>query len=322
MTLLGLGKLVRHYLKLVILLPVICAVAAALMWFLTPATFQASSSLVTNADLAVMGGYAQNEAAKYSQNGIIVTSIANPTTQSIAITAEGKDYGGCVAAANATVLAVGDAVRAANPDFLVNINEAASAIDISQSLSKLVLFAFLIGLFVALCIVIFLDIAKTPIKSRADIEEISELPVIGEIPARDKGERLLANIRFVAGNTPSTIAVVPIGGSGVSIACAELTNALTRAGVAAKRVKADAHAQGLRIEKAAGTAMVIECFPLSEGMGAAYIARDADLTVLCATEWLDSRRVMENVVSELNLAKAKFGGVVLLVDGRPTEDFR
>lgn len=322
MTLLDFGKLLRHYLKLVIALPVVCAIVVALMSFLTPATFQASATLVTNADLATMSGYAQNEASKFSQDGIVVACGSDEATQSIVITAVGNDYGGCIAAANATVLALGDDVRTVDSDSIVNISEASSAIDTSQSPTKAIILAFLVGLFIAICVVVFLDAVKTPIKSRREVEEVSGLPVIGVIPARDRGERLLANVRFVAEGTPSTIAVVPVGGSGASIACAELTNALIHSGVKANRTKAGAHTQSLRSEQPAGITTVIECPPLSEGMGAAYVSRDADFTILCATEWLDSRRVLMNVVGELKMAKAKIGGVVFLVDGKPAEDFR
>lgn len=322
MTLLDFGKLLRHYLKLVIALPVVCVAVVALVSFLTPATFQATTMLVTNADLAMTSGYAQNEAAKFSQDGIVVASGSDEATQSIVITAVGNDYGGCIAAANATVLALGNDVRTASSNSIVDISEASSAIDTSQSPSKAIILAFLAGLFIAICIVILLDTVKTPIKSRRDIEDASGLIVLGEIPARDRGERLLANVRFVSGGTPSTIAVVPVGGSGASITCAELTNALIHSGVKANRVKAGAHTQSLRSEQAAGITTVIECPSLSEGMGAAYVSRDADFTILCATEWLDSRRVLMNVVNELNLAKAKIGGVAFLVDGKPAEDFR
>lgn len=321
MTLLDFGKLLRHHLKLVIVMPVACAIVAALVSFLTPATFRATATLVTDADLTVMSGFAQNESVDFSQNGITVTSGGNVANQSIVITAEGNDYGGCIAAANATVLALSDDVRSASSDSVVDVSEASYAVNVSQSPEKIIIIAFLIGLLIAICLIVILDAIKTPVRSRRDIKESSGLPIIGEIPARDRGERLLANIRFVAECTPSTIAVVPISGSGAAITCAELTNALVHSGVKTTKAKAGAHTQNLRSEQPTGVTTVIECPPLSEGMGAAYIARDVDLTILCATEWLDSRRVLANVSNELKMANAKLGGVVFLVDGKPAKDF-
>lgn len=321
MTLIDFSKLLRHYLKLVIALPLACAIVAAAVVFLTPTTFRTTATLVTDADLTVMSGFAQNESVEYSQNGIVVTSGGNLANQSIVITAEGNDYGGCIAAANATVLALADDVREASSESVVDISEATSAVTVSQSPEKVILIAFLIGLFVAICLAVLFDVVKAPIKSRNDIKNASGLSVIGEIPARDRGERLLANVRFIAGDTPSTIAVIPVSGAGAAIACAELTNALIHSGVKTNKAKAGAHTQRLRTEQSAGVTTVIECPPLSEGMGAAYVARDADFAIICATEWLDSRRTLANVSNALRVAQAKLGGVVFLVDGKPAKDF-
>lgn len=57
--------------------------------------------------------------------------------------------------------------------------------------------ALLLGLFVSICVVVVIDLIKAPIKSQNDIELSSGLPVIGVIPSRDRGERLLANVRFL-----------------------------------------------------------------------------------------------------------------------------
>lgn len=321
MTILDLGMLVRHYLKLVIALPIVCALLTALIFFLTPASFQAIATLVTNADINVAGGFAQNEASEYSQNGIIVSTVVDSATQSISVTAEGNDYGGCIAAANAAVLALRDDILALNAEYLVDVKEATFASNATHNPSMMIAIAFLTGLVVAVFIVAIFDMTRTPIKSREDIERISGLPVIGEIPARDGGERLLANVRFLADGLPSTIAVLPVGGSGASIACAELKNALSRSGIKSIRAKAGAHIQGFKSELPADVVSVVECPPLLEGMGAAYVAHEASFTILCATEWLDSRKVLANVVRELTLAGAKIGGVVFLVDRKPTEDY-
>lgn len=321
MTLFDFGKLLRHYLKLIIVLPIACAVVSGCFLALMPKTYQAISTAVISADLTVINGFAQNESVKYSQNGIAVSSEANVANQTIVITAEGNDYGGCIAAANAAILALGDDVRNVDPNSMVDIREATSANNISQSIPRSVFLAFFLGLVLAIFIVIIIDAVKMPIKSRFNIENNTDISVIGEIPSRDRGECLLANIRFIAGCTPSVIAVVPVSGVGAAATCAELTNALIKAGEKTNRVKANAHVQGLKSELQAGIITVVECLPLAEGMGAAYIARDADLTIICVAEWLDSCKALSNVIRELNLAKAKLGGAVLLIDGKPTKTF-
>ena len=173
----------------------------------------------------------------------------------------------------------------------------------------------LAGLFVAVCVVVVIDVVKMPIKSRNDIEAASNLPVIGTIPTRDRGERLLANIRFLGDGQPATIAVVPVGLTGGTLTCAELASAFENVGTAVTRIKGNPHAQSLSAIALPEIVTIVECAPLSEGMGAVYIARDADVTILCASEWRDSRKALANVVEELQFAKANIGGVVFILSG-------
>ena len=172
--------------------------------------------------------------------------------------------------------------------------------------------ALFAGLFVAICLIVLIDILKTPIKSKSDIEAAADLPVIGTIPNRDRGERLLANIRFICDEPPSTIAVVPVGLTGSTLTCAELTSALEHSKVSVSRVQGNAHAEGFNHVSLPGIVTIIECAPLSEGVGAVYIAKEADITILCATEWRDSRKALAAIVEEFRFAKIKLGGVVFL----------
>lgn len=315
MTISDLIKLIRHYIKLIVVIPVICAVIAATAILIMPQTYIAKATLLTNGDLALAGGYAQTQAASFSQNGIEVTSTVQTAYRTIVVEAEGNDYGGCIAAANATVLAAADDCRSANNQSSVSTNEASSAAVSSPSLLKTAIVAFLAGLLIALCVVLLIDAIRTPIKSRSDIESTSDLPVIGSIPNRDRGERLLANIRFLSDEQPSTIAIVPTGLTGGTLTCAEIMTSFEHSGIAVSRVQGSPHAQGLNVVSRSGIVTLVECAPITEGMGAVYIARDADMTILCATEWVDSRKMLLATVEELRFAKAKLGGVVFLTGG-------
>lgn len=177
--------------------------------------------------------------------------------------------------------------------------------------------ALFAGLFVAICLIVLIDILKTPIKSKSDIEAAADLPVIGTIPNRARGERLLANIRFICDEPPSTIAVVPVGLTGSTLTCAELTSALEHSKVSVSRVQGNAHAEGFNHVSLPGIVTIIECAPLSEGVGAVYIAKEADITILCATEWRDSRKALAAIVEEFRFAKIKLGGVVFLTSRYP-----
>lgn len=321
MTLLDLIKLIKHYLKIVVIVPVVCVIVAVAFVVVTPPTYVAKATLLTNGDIALAGGFAQNEAAIYSQNGILVTSTTENAYRTITIEAEGRDYGGCIAAANAAVLAAADDYRSVNGQVSVSTNEAVYADNYSPSIAKTAIIALFIGLFVALCIIVLIDMVKTPIKSKNDIEGATNLPIIGTIPNRDRGERLLANIRFLGDEQPSTIAIVPVGLSGGTLTCAELTSAFEHSGVTVNRIQGNPHAQSLNAVVFPDIVTIIECAPLSEGMGAVYIAKEADITLLCATEWNDSRKALSAIVEELRFAKAKLGGVVFLTIGYPKESF-
>lgn len=326
MTLFDLFKLIRHYIKLVIILPVACAILVTLGLLVMPPTYVAKATLLTNGDIALAGGFAQTEATTFSKNGIEVSSKNDTSYRTVVIEAEGKDYGGCIAAANATVLAAANDYRSANNQVsittnsannqvYITTNEATYAESTSPSIPKTALIALLAGLFVAVCAVVVIDVVKMPIKSRNDIEAASNLPVIGTIPTRDRGERLLANIRFLGDGQPATIAVVPVGLTGGTLTCAELASAFENVGTAVTRIKGNPHAQSLSAIALPEVVTIVECAPLSEGMGAVYIARDADVTILCASEWRDSRKALANVVEELQFAKANIGGVVFILSG-------
>lgn len=314
MTLSDLLKLIRHYIKLVIALPIVCVILSVLVVLAMPQTYVAKATLLTNGDLALAGGFAQNQAIKYSQNDIEVTSAVQTAYRTVSIEAEGNDYGGCIAAVNATVLAAAEDCHAANSQSYISTNEATSAESTSPSFLKIAFIAAAIGLFVAFCSVIMIDVIRAPIKSRKDIEETSNLPVIGTIPNRDRGERLLANIRFLGDEQPATIAVVPSGFAGGTLTCAEIASALEHSGTAVSRVQGNPHAQGMSVVPRPGVVTLIECAPISEGMGAVYIARDADVVILCVTEWADSRKLLASVVEELQFAKANLGGIVFLTE--------
>lgn len=312
MSLSDLLKLMRHYLKVVAVALASCVVLTVLVVLVLPPTYEAKSTLLTDGDIALAGGFAQSEAEAYSQNGITVSSQTDTNLRTITIVAEGADYGGVIAAVNATVLAAADDVRDTNNLVSVSTNEATYAENVSPSIPKMALIALLVGFFIAICIVVVIDAVKAPIRSKNDIKDLFDLPIIGEIPNRDRGERLLANVRFLSDEPPSTIAVVPTGLVGSTLTCAELAGAFEHSGAAVRRIKGNPHAEGFNDVPLPGVISIVECSSISEGMGAIYIAKEADITILCVREWLDSRKALTNLVEELMLAQCNIAGVVFL----------
>lgn len=67
MTLSDFFKLIRHYIKVVIIVPVVCAFVATSCCCSNSTKSIAKATLLTNGDIALAGGYAQNEASTFSK---------------------------------------------------------------------------------------------------------------------------------------------------------------------------------------------------------------------------------------------------------------
>ena len=122
---------------------------------------------------------------------------------------------------------------------------------------------------------------------------------------------------------PSTIAVVPVGAETTApIVARELAEALERSDVRVKLVKGSPHAKKFQVTVPEDAAIVVSCEPLDAGMGAAYIAHNADVTVLCVSEWTDSKRQLAATVQELELAKANIAGMAYLPEEKKPREPR
>ena len=151
-------------------------------------------------------------------------------------------------------------------------------------------------MFLGICIVVIIDMVRRPVKSIEGMQDLTELPVLEKLPAKD-GNRLLANIRFAAKKDDlQTVCVVPLGeGTLVQDVCAMLKAAM------------DA-------EKGAGdsgdTFEAVACEPLSANMDAAYRSRKADAVIVAGRQWSDSLTALESTVAELKLADVNLVGIV------------
>lgn len=310
MTLLDLLKLIKRNLKLVILLPVICAAVTIIALLVMPANYTASASLVTNGDFALAQGFASTAVSSSSYSDVTLSTSPNSSSKQITITGKGSNADSCVKAVNAAAAATNEQIKGANGDAKVVVSEASSAANDSPSIPKSVIVAILAGLFIAICVIVVIDMIKAPIKSKENAESICELPILDELPTDDGGERLFANIQFRSDGRPSSIAVVPVGNieAGASVA-RELAQAIEHAGMRVKVVRGAAHARQFKVNIPENAAVVVDCPSLEEGMGAAHIAHDAQATVVCVSEWESSQPQLVSTVQELTLAKANITGI-------------
>lgn len=317
MTILDLMRLIQRHLKLVIALPIIFAVVALAYSFFIQASYTATANFITNGDLAFAQGLASKEATSYAKSGVQISCSSQSSNKQVTISATGSDATQCIEAANTVANNAASQYKSSSSSVIATVTEATSAVRNMPSLFRVAATAFALGLFVAICIVVLIDIAKAPIKSREDAENACELPVLGTGTSVEDGDRILANLQFACGKRPSTIAVVPIGQADSAIVISnELVNALERSSVRTRIVKGSPHARKFKVSVPEDAAVVVCCPPLAAGAGASYIANSSDATVLCVTEWTDSKRQLLATMRELELAKANIAGLAYLPEDK------
>ena len=317
MTILDLMRLIQRHLKLVIALPIIFAVVALAYSFFIQASYTATANFITNGDLAFAQGLASKEATSYAKSGVQISCSSQSSNKQVTMSATGSDATQCIEAANTVANNAASQYKSSSSSVIATVTEATSAVRNTPSPLRVAATAFALGLFVAICIVVLIDIAKAPIKSREDAENACELPVLGTGTSVEDGDRILANLQFACGKRPSTIAVVSIGQADSAVVISnEFVNALERSSVRTRIVKGSPHARKFKVSVPEDAAVVVCCPPLAAGAGASYIANSSDATVLCVTEWTDSKRQLLATMRELELAKANIAGLAYLPEDK------
>lgn len=216
MTLLELLQIIRKHLKLCIALPIIFALATAVFSFVALAnTYTASVSMYVLAnssetqagttlstDLSASQmltndvselikservlnqtanqlGMTEQELEKYD---VEVTS--STTTRLITIEVTGDTPNSAAAIANGLANTTNTVAQEIMDIEAVNVIDQAATPDESSGPPRTmyVAVAFLAGIFVAVAIVVVMDMVNTRIRKPEEIEELLEIPVIGKIP--------------------------------------------------------------------------------------------------------------------------------------------
>lgn len=219
MTLLELLHLLRKHLILVVALPIVCAVAMAVvaygfmanvytaetsMYVLSQSGEENTSTLQSNLSASQM--IANDVAALIESsrvtnataddlglddlNGYDISVSSETTSRVITLSVEGADPQEAADIANAMAANVSEVAREVMNVQSVNVVDEAAAPEHPSGPSRTmyVAVAFLAGLFVAVAIVVLLDMLNTKVRSAEDVEELLGVPVIGRIPAM-KGSR-------------------------------------------------------------------------------------------------------------------------------------
>ena len=215
MTLLELLKLLRKHIKLVIVLPVIAALAtAAFCWgmmsnqytatvsmYVLTATDQQqkgsssaysdlnASQMIANDIATLANTYAVKEKAAQALrldsikgNAISVTSSTTTRVIELSVTSDNADSAAVVA--NQVASTLNDMAKQTMGVESVNvIDEAKTPTSPSgPNRAMYTAVAFLAGLFLAIAIVVLMDMINTRVRTPEEAEELLGVPVIGRIP--------------------------------------------------------------------------------------------------------------------------------------------
>lgn len=312
MTLQELWMIIVRRWKLVVALPVACALVCAGYLLATKfmdeeRQYTAKAYVVGNSNVAAVASLANNEALQLypgeEEPPFTVRASVGSGTLTVTVVATGEDGDTCIELANEIATHANEAAIEFYADYenpysgiVQEATEYEEVTVTSDDSLKYLLVAVLAGLFVAICVVVVLDMRKRPVKTAEGVQDAVELPVLEILPAVS-GERLLANVRFAAGDTaPESVLVVPTGDVETAESACELIESAVRAEGASNKLE------------------VLRAEPLSQGMAGAYASRDVDAVVVTARQWADELPQLESTVAELRLAGAKLVGVVFAKD--------
>lgn len=353
MTLLDVLKLVRHYIKMVVIVVAVCTLAGAGLGVakagLGNAEYSAEAVLTISEPTATVAAgelmplaqaIATNVVAENSNDDVAISQKYDLATRTIAFTAVASSEIESIEAANNAARQTAEETAALLQDmadqyrseiqseesveakeldgtvtfglsernraaalemvsFTVNDASQATSNSGKSTVVKFTLIGLLGGAFLALCIVIVIDLVRAPLKDRNDVERRLDLPVLAEGRASDIGDRLWANIQFTVDEMPQSVCLLPVRQPIAMPVEVVLAKAISSAGA-----PSDASVR------------VAAYSPLVDSMEGAYAARSADVTVICASLWSDSLRDVADTLHELNLAHAKTAGVVLVDGGK------
>ncbi|MGN0038283.1 MAG: YveK family protein [Coriobacteriales bacterium] len=221
MTLLELLQLIRRHLKLVIALPVVLALLAAVFcWGFMQNQYTASTSIYaltkldanTDAstsytdltgsqllanDLAKLADDEQLQKEVASQlsmvdlEGYDVSVESSTTSRVMSISVTGPSASTAAVIANKMAEEIGDTAKAVMDVKAVNIVSKAQAPEEPSGPKRplYVAVAFLAGLFIAIAIIVLMDMLNTRIRNEREAAELLEVPVIGRFPEARGGSR-------------------------------------------------------------------------------------------------------------------------------------
>lgn len=213
MTLLDLLKLMRKHMKLMCVVPLVCALAtAAFAWLAMPNVYSASVSMyvltkttsntdgISNTDLTASQMLTNDVATLIksdrvvsdtasalqmsSLNGYDIKVSSQTTTRVITVSVDGESAQSVAIIANQLAKTTDNVAQEVMD--LRSVNTIDQAVEpTSPSGPPRVMYtavAFLAGIFLAIAAIVVIDMTNTRVRSAEEAEEMLGLPVIGRIP--------------------------------------------------------------------------------------------------------------------------------------------
>lgn len=213
MTLLELFQLLKKHLKLVIVLPIACALATAVIsWMFLPNTYTSSVSMyvltrtnettsaLTSTDLTA-SQMLTNDVAKLIKSDRIESDTAGKlqmrslkdykievssetTTRVITVSVTGKSAQTAAIVANGLAETADSVARDVMDIQAINVIDKATEATAPSGPNRVMYTAvgLLAGLFLAIAIVVLMDMTNTRVRDVDELEELLDVPIIGRIP--------------------------------------------------------------------------------------------------------------------------------------------
>ena len=221
MTLLELLQLIRRNLKLVVILPIVLALFAAVFcWGFMQNQYTASTSIYAltklDANTEASTSYTDltgsqllaNDLAKLADDeqlqkkvasqmdmvdleGYDVAVESSTTSRVMSISVTGPSASTAAVIANKMAQEIGNTAKAVMDVKAVNVVSKAQAPEEPSGPKRLlyVAVAFLAGLFIAIAIIVLMDMLNTRIRNEQEAVELLGVPVIGRFPEARGGSR-------------------------------------------------------------------------------------------------------------------------------------
>ena len=218
MTLLELFQLLKKHLKLVITLPVVCAIAMGIVSLAAmDNTYTATTSMyiLAKTDGSQTSYYNDLSASQMLSNDIAtlldsdsvksgaakelglsnlddykVSVTSETTTRVISLSVTGDSPDGAAAVANAIANSVSTVAQDVDAAQAVNVIDKAKIPNQPSGPNRklYIAVAFLAGIFIAVAYVVLADMLNTRIRGAEEAEELLGIPVVGRIPAMKGGK--------------------------------------------------------------------------------------------------------------------------------------